>query len=699
MPGQHLDVDGHRISLSNLQRVLYPATGTRKYDVIDYYLRIADAMLPHLADRPITRKRWPSGVGDAPFFEKALPAGVPEWVERVTIEHSDHRNDYPLARGAADLVWFGQLAALELHVPQWRIPQWRIPQSQIPQQQGAAHRPVAREDLRSDRLVLDLDPDPGVPLARCAEVALRIRDALDGAGLRSFPVTSGSKGIHVYARFPEPVSPAAASAVAKQLATSLAAAHPAGITATIAKAAREGRVFIDWSQNSAAKTTLCPYSLRGTEQPMVAAPRTWEELADPDLRQLSYREVLGRFESGGDPLAGLDPPPAGTDPRSADLEPPSAGEPPVPKRRSGPVLTLVKNPTPPPRAVPKQPVPKQHAPKRPAPKRPDVPAGPADPATRTAVTALRPMLASNEPVTGLGDDAWAFEAKWDGFRALVRHLDGRLRLLSRSGVDITADFPELGELGAALRGLDVVLDGEIVALNATGRTDFTLLSSRHRAAGATALNGDTAIKLYLFDVLYADGTLLDGAPWERRREILEALGSRIGTTRAVEIPPLLPGPAERAVELARERGWEGIVAKERSSRYLSGRRATAWRKQKNFSHIEAVVGGYRTGRGGSDRAISSLLLGLPEERGLRYVGRVGTGFTDTELADLLTELAPSQIRMCPFVGPLDRPVASSATWVLPKLVAEVQFMDWTSTGHLRHPSWRGIRRDKLPGDL
>ncbi|EGD54862.1 non-homologous end-joining DNA ligase [Gordonia neofelifaecis] len=649
MARSHLDVDGRRIPLTNLDKVLYPETGTRKFDVVDYYIRIADAMLPHMASRPVTRKRWPGGVESAPFFEKTLPAGTPEWIARFTIEHSERRTVYPVVRSAADLVWLAQVAALELHVPQWRID-------------------LSNEhDRLTDRIVLDLDPGPEVTLDDCAKVALDIRDMLDDAGLPSFPVTSGSKGIHVYARLGAPVRSESARTVAKQIATTLAQSYPKSVTATMAKSERDRRVFIDWSQNTAAKTTLAPYSLRGRPQPWVAAPRSWAELAEPGLQHLLLSEVLDRFESDGDLLAGLSTAvPAGHDDSVIDL-----GE--YRKKRSG-------------RSRPEA---------TPAPARQPAPRPPReDPEALPDLVALRPMLATDDPIDGLADE-WAYEGKWDGFRALVRVIDGRVRLVSRTGNDLTGDFPELEVFGECLTAdgepVDAVLDGEIVALNDAGLTDFSLLASRRRTREPHRL------RMYLFDVLYLDGVRLWEQPWEVRREVLESL-THFDDEPLIEIPALLPGPADAAVRAARDRGWEGVVAKRRAASYGSGRRSADWRKQKNWNDIEVVIGGYRPGRG-SDSRIGSLLVGLPAERGLRYLGRVGTGFTDAELDALLEELRPLQISRCPFIGDIDRPVAGSATWVLPKLVADVQFMDWTSTGHLRHPSWRGIRRDKLPGDL
>lgn len=650
MTRSQLEIDGHSVALTNLEKVLYPETGDRKFDVVDYGIRIADAMLPHLASRPVTRKRWPGGTESAPFFEKTLPAGTPDWIARFTIEHSERRTVYPVIRSAADLVWLAQVAALELHVPQWRID-------------------LSDDvDRRTDRIVLDLDPGPAVSLDECARVALDIRDLLDGAGLPSFPVTSGSKGIHVYARLAAPVKAESARAVAKQIATTLAQAAPQTVTATMARAQREGRIFIDWSQNSAAKTTLAPYSLRGLPRPYAAAPRTWDELTEPGLTQLEFTEVLERHAEVGDLLAGL----------SGEITPTPA------HRRivDDGVIDLGEYR-------------KAKSARRAAPKRRPAPTTSVQPPpVPAAVLQLRPMLATDDPIDGLTDD-WAYEGKWDGFRTLIRVMGGRARLISRSGNDLTDDFPELSVIADRLvrdeTPVDAVFDGEIVALNAAGITDFSLLSSRRRTAEPHEL------RVHLFDVLYLDGVELAEQPWEVRREILDSLAFFDGEP-LIDIPPLLPGPAENAVAVARERGWEGVVAKRRAAHYASGRRSPDWRKQKNWNSVEVVIGGYRPGRG-SDSRIGSLLVGVPAERGLRYLGRVGTGFTDADLDSLLEELRPLRISRCPFVDDIDKPVAGSATWVLPKLVADVAFMDWTSTGHLRHPTWRGIRRDKLPGDL
>lgn len=292
--GQVIAVDGHRISFTSLDKVMYPETGMTKGEVIEYYRAIAPVIVPYLAGRPATRKRWVDGVGtaDAPgevFFHKNLDRDAPSWIRRRTIQHADHANDYPLVDDAATLLWFVQRGTLEFHVPQWKFGP-----------RGAQRNP--------DRLMLDLDPGEGVGLAECAEVARIARDRLAALGFDAHPVTSGSKGIHLYAAADRKRTSDRLTEVAKELADSLEADHPELIVATLVREKRRGKVFVDWNQNLASRTTVGPYSLRGRLRPTVAAPRTWDELDSSGdggqaLTQLDYREVLDRVGRDGDLLA------------------------------------------------------------------------------------------------------------------------------------------------------------------------------------------------------------------------------------------------------------------------------------------------------------------------------------------------------------------------------------------------------------
>lgn len=284
--GDKVRVGGRLLKVTNLDKVLYPVTGTTKADVMRYYLEIADALIPQAWGRPVTRKRWPEGVDKQAFFCKDLEGTAPNWIPTGTIQHKTSVNRYPLITEPATLAWLTQVAALELHTPQWRFGP-----------DGTPKHP--------DRLVLDLDPGPGVTLDQTAEVALSCREILAGMGLDAVPVTSGSKGIHVYAGLDGENDADSVSKVARALANALEDECPDRVTATMKKTARDGKVFIDWSQNNGKKTTVCPYSLRGRARPTVAAPRTWDELEQGGLEHLRFEEVIERIQDGLDPISGL----------------------------------------------------------------------------------------------------------------------------------------------------------------------------------------------------------------------------------------------------------------------------------------------------------------------------------------------------------------------------------------------------------
>ena len=808
---QRVTVDGHQLKLTSLDKVLYPETGTTKGDVLDYYARIADVLIPHASGRPVTRKRWVNGVGTAEdpgemFFQKNLDErSTPQWVRRHDIRHKDHSNSYPLLDDLATLTWFGQIAALELHVPQWRFGR-------------------TGERRNPDRMVLDLDPGDGAGLAECAEVAKLARAILTDMGLDPMPVTSGSKGIHLYAALDGRQTSEQVSEVAHELARALEADHPDLVVSDMKKSLREGKVLVDWSQNNGNKTTITPYSLRGRTHPTVAAPRTWREIASPKLKQLDYREVLTRVAKRGDPLAELT---AGH--RSSGLEP-------TPERMAGwthldgaddrlakyrSMRDASKTPEPVPTtpapssegrtfvihehhasrlhwdlrlehdgvlvswAVPKGmpddiavnhlavqtedhpleyaafegSIPKgeygagdiriwdsgvydlekwregreviatlhgeqhgshryalirtggmgdenawllhlmkdaseQPARTRKADSRRKVLTGSARPRERTRRS---PMLASAGTLGELGESAeWAFEMKWDGFRAIVSVADGEVRAMSRNGVDITPSYPELQALGELVD--DAVLDGEIVALDARGRPDFGRLQDRMgvtRAKDVDALTASTPVQLLLFDALTLGGRSLTDRPYDERRAALE---SAVDASGAIQVPPAFEGDAASALETSLRLGLEGVMAKRRTSDYLPGARSRSWLKLKHHRQQSVVIGGWRPGSGARSHRVGSLLMGVPDDEGLRYIGRVGSGFRDRDLDAVTTRLRRLERRTSPFVG-LPAEDAADAHFVTPRLVGEVEFSEWTGTGRLRHPVWRGWRPDTDAADV
>ncbi|WP_242901101.1 non-homologous end-joining DNA ligase [Actinomadura terrae] len=289
MSSEQVEVEGRRLKLSNLDKDLYPEF--TKGEVIDYYARVAPVMLPHLKDRAATRIRWPDGVRAQKFFEKNAPSHTPDWVRTATIPtpgSSTGRDtlDFVVVDDLPTLVWCANLAALELHVPQWKVGP-----------RGAVHDP--------DLVVFDLDPGPPATVVEACEVAHLLRDLLAEDGLDSYPKTSGKKGLHLYVPIKES---ARTSDYAKAAARRLAEEHPGLVVAKMDKALRKGKVFVDWSQNNPAKTTVAPYSLRAADEPSVSMPVTWDELdacdGAADLR-FYPADALARIDGHGDLLEPL----------------------------------------------------------------------------------------------------------------------------------------------------------------------------------------------------------------------------------------------------------------------------------------------------------------------------------------------------------------------------------------------------------
>jgi len=286
---QMVDVEGRQVRVSHLEKVMYPSTGTTKAEVMNYLVRVAPALLAQLKDRPVTRIRWPDGVAGEKFFEKNVPRGAPDWLRRQTIRAAPGSDDegaelvLPFVDDLPGLVWCANQGSLELHTPQWTVGPRR----------GVRH---------PDRLVIDLDPGAPAGLDECAEVAHLVADRLKDDGLpESVPVTSGSKGMQLYAKLPGTRPVMEVRQYARDLAYAVAAAHPRLVVAVMKKDVRGGKVLIDWSQNHPAKTTITPYSLRGRDVPRVAAPRWWGEVG-PGLQQLGPDEVADRLEADGDPF-------------------------------------------------------------------------------------------------------------------------------------------------------------------------------------------------------------------------------------------------------------------------------------------------------------------------------------------------------------------------------------------------------------
>lgn len=309
------------------------------------------------------------------------------------------------------------------------------------------------------------------------------------------------------------------------------------------------------------------------------------------------------------------------------------------------------------------------------------------------------MLAISGDLPG-DPENWALELKWDGVRALAEVTPGEVRVHARRGVLITSTYPELSALTDLLAGHGAVLDGEVVAFE-DGRPSFHRLQRRmHVPHPPPRLVRSVPVRYMVFDLLELDGMSLLDLPYVQRRALLQDLELAAGP---IEVPPYLPAADKEQVEellayTAQER-LEGLIAKRLDSRYLPGRRVSAWQKIKNFRTQEVLVVGWRTGRGRREGTLGSLLLGVRVRGRLRYAGHVGTGFDDAELDDLRARLEPLERPGWPGEGEPPPEVSRDARWVEPVLVGEVAFTEWTADGRVRHPSWRGLRSDKDPGDV
>jgi len=278
------EVEGRRLALSNLEKVVHPATGFTKGELLHYYATTAEALLPHLRDRPVSFLRYPDGPDGQVFFTKNVPPGTPDWVVTAQVPRSEGPARMVLVQDLPSLMWAANLVT-EFHTPQWRI--------EAPDE--------------ADRLVFDLDPGPPATVVECCEVALWLRDRLAADGVETCAKTSGSKGLHLLAAV-APTPSRATTDYAKQLAVAAEKAMPRLVVHRMTRSLRPGKVFVDWSQNAARKTTAAPYTLRARAEPTVSAPVTWQEVADcasPDSLVFRAPDIAPRLQAHGDLLAPL----------------------------------------------------------------------------------------------------------------------------------------------------------------------------------------------------------------------------------------------------------------------------------------------------------------------------------------------------------------------------------------------------------
>ncbi|MEO7411732.1 MAG: non-homologous end-joining DNA ligase [Opitutaceae bacterium] len=781
---QIAQVGKRKIELSNLNKVLYPADGIIKAQLIEYYFKIAPTILAHVKGRPLSLVRYPDGIGGESFYQKNRPDWAPDWLEHVTL--GAEKKDYVLASEEASLVWLANLACIELHQMHSRAPHFDSP----------------------DYIVYDFDPPEGYAFPRVAELALEFKEHLETFGYHPFVKTTGRKGLHVLTPIEPKWSFAETFEAAKAVAQPFVEQHGSALTLQIRKDARGGKVLMDIYRNRQSQTIVAAYSVRGLDGAPVSTPLQWDELASLESsKAFDLSNVPQRVMENGDPweaIAAYATPihTASGSPRRKgkaaargviqNLLPSPVSQPDSPKHKTPDQLqsysqkrSFHKTPEPPPTAIvgagsafvvhrhhasrlhydlrlEQNGVLKSWAVPKGLPPRPGIrrlavnvedhplayvnfegaiPKGEYgggmmwifaqgryeitkekkdgfyfrlqsrqlnaeyrthrtkdnqwllervdNPQTDWLSGPVEPMLAQLAAAPPASGD-YFYEVKWDGLRALISLDEGTLRINGRNRMEMTQQFPELLIPDEALRATSGLFDGEIVCLDADGKPNFQNVIHRMQQktpGGIERARAKHPAVCYLFDCLYLDGRPIVNEPLIRRREWLRDVVKSHPAYRVSEA--MEDGPAFFAA--VRQLGLEGIVAKQRNSSYLPGKRSDAWLKIKTRQAVECIIIGYTRGQGDRNASFGALHLAEKRDGVLKYVGKVGSGFDVRSLKEVAGALTKLEVTKRPIP---EKPIDDTRSiWLKPKLLCEVQFASRTKAGALREPVFLRLRPD------
>jgi bifunctional non-homologous end joining protein LigD len=805
------EVDGRKLRLSNLTKVFWPEEGYTKGDLVAYYLNVAELIVPHLAERPLTMKRMPDGIDGPSFYEKSAPSHTPDWLGRCVVQSDDAKKgeiDYLTIADTAGLLYVANLGCIEFHPLHSRCA-------------DVAH---------PDYLFFDLDPFEPYTYEDVLTVARHIKVLLDSLGIDAFPKTSGATGLQIYVpvrrgTYSYDVVRAfvgAAGRLVKQ-------ADPDRVTMAWKIADRTGKIFIDHNMNRSGANIAAAYCVRPEPRAPVSTPLTWDEVFAGGFEPQDFRidNVWDRLAEVGDLFEGVrtqgfdltealdtlgvrvdDEPgrePDGPLPRTAassarrktaeeiaaeskdpalleyvrrrDFGPEGTSEPPpgaatptgnsfvIHKHRATRLhydVRLERDGGLPSWAVPRG-LPLGKGDKRLAVQTEVHPLeygsfegtipeghygagevrifddGWYEPIewteskvsfrlhgrrypglefhfvkTRTdwlaflASAQTAPLIASPgryTPMmaeggwTAFDDDGWWFEPKLDGIRCLAELSTGETVLRTRAGRDVTAQYPEIHMVHELVDQVNAVIDGEIVAFDAEGRNSFEALQQRMNLTGQRTIARaakQIPVALVVFDLLWLDGHETIALTLEQRRELLELV---VEQDHRLQLMTHEVGDGTAFTERARSLGLEGVVAKRIGSPYVPGRRSADWRKIKLISTQDCVILGWTRGQGGRSDSFGALLVGAIDDAGrMRWIGQVGTGFTDRMLTDIMRLLTPLT-RSDPATDDAGLAAVKGATYVEPELVCEVEYLEITkSTNKMRAPSFRGMRPDKTPDE-
>jgi len=748
----HTKVGNQKLKLTNLNKVLYPACGYTKAEVIQYYLKMAPILFKYVNDRPLTTIRYPDGIHKEKFYSKSIPTWSPSWVARSPIQHDERSIDYVLVDQEATLVWLANLACLELHPMQFKV----------------AH------NFCPDHVIFDLDPDENLGFEAVRESTLELRDFLERHDFTPFVKTSGGKGFHILVPIIPVVPYELVTDGIKKLATKFVKTNTKRYTLSISKQQRKGKILIDIYRNNLSNTTVAPYSLRGKMGAPISMPISWSQVAEVrDAQSFNLSNYASHLTENGDlwkdwrqfeaPMySGIKRHIEVKDNRlkkyeaKRDFTITSEPHPKAGGRGSSRFvlqlhdarnlhydLRLEDNGVLMSWAIPKG-LPIKHRQKRLAIRTEDhplaylnyegiIPKGAYGAGQMWIVDTgvlvwkkkkethyifeikgkhidqtynlkrikedgqwlinleeidspfqevrYAPMLAIQMKEVPEGSDL-SYEVKWDGIRAIIYKDEAGIRIISRSGREITTAFPELLDTDC-FEVEDAVIDGEIVVLDEDGRPMFHEVISRMHTKGKDQIKKiqmSKPVAFYAFDLLNIDGIDLRDRPLHQRRDWLQVILKQNHFYRISE--GFIDG--KMLFQAVKTKSMEGVIAKRKNSTYEEGVRSDDWIKIKCRYQDEAYVIGYTKTEGERSNTFGALHLGKYDSlEELTYMGKVGTGFNQTNLKQIYKELQKLSLS----TKLINESITdeSKTTWIEPKLKCKIEYASLSSNNTYREP--------------
>ncbi len=747
----YTEVEGQKVKLTNLDKLLYQEANLTKAEVISYYLEVAPKMVPHLIGRPLTLIRFPDGIGNKTFYTKNMPSWTPEWVDRSKLPW-DEDNTYLVANNTAHLIWLANLAALEIHTMNSALSKIQHP----------------------DKFVIDLDPPEDWSFDDVQAMAEKLKTYLDNLDYRSFAKLSGGKGIHIVVPLTTTWTYEAVQEVVKNMMKDFIKSNKIA-TLNVHKERRKGKILLDIYRNHPGNTTICPYSLRGKPGAPVSMPLPWDEiLAAKSAQDFNMNTAKAYWKNKGEGWQDFftvanqlhtakksivvdDALDAYANKRDfAKTSEPGSTKGELRQDISvnnrfviqlhdasnlhydlrlgiGGVLKSW--------AIPKG-LPITKGVKRLAIQTEDHPAQyinfegripkeeygggemwvfdtgkiiwekqsekhlkfelqgkhvqakynlyrtkekqwllDLDQVSLSSVNEkeLKPMLADVSKGLPKQKDNYLYEIKWDGIRVLVYVQNGKVKIISRSGRDITSKFSEFQD-DSFCNVEHAVFDAELVCLDEQGRPIFAdIISRMHRVGNISGAIKSKPAFLYLFDCLYIDGVQITNLTYERRRSLLKPLikwGNLVRESKIFE-------NGEELYAAAKAMQLEGIMAKQKKGTYTLGDRSSAWQKIKFRQTIECAIIGYTQGKGDRSNLFGALHLAIPDGDSWRYYGKVGTGFDHQKMKEIFEHISSLKEIAKPIEDKIEE--EKNTTWVEAEYLCEIQYASLTNNKTLREP--------------